>query len=127
MEDLIQQMLSKKVWAVIGSFSGEGKYAYKIFKNLKKLGYRVFPINPKIKNVDGDTCYPNLESLPQIPEVVNLVTPPQVTEKIVGECIRLGIKYIWMQPGAESERAIKTAQNAGLNVIHDACVYSLTR
>ncbi|MDK2821609.1 MAG: uncharacterized protein PWP31_1574 [Clostridia bacterium] len=125
MEDMIQEMLKKKVWAVLGSFAKE-KYGYKIYKNLKKLGYTVYPINPRINKVDEEVCYKDLESLPQIPEVVNLVTPPQATEKIVEQCIRQGIKYIWMQPGAESDSAIKTAKEAGLNVLYNACVYKLT-
>ncbi|MBO8137844.1 MAG: CoA-binding protein [Desulfotomaculum sp.] len=126
MQDIVQEMLMQKVWAVLGSFANEEKWAYKIYKNLKKSGYTVYPVNPRLKEIDGEPCYQNLESLPQVPEVVNLVTPPQATEKIVEQCIKLGIKYVWMQPGAESEEAIKKAENAGLNVIHNTCVYKLT-
>jgi predicted CoA-binding protein len=127
MEDLIQAMLDKKIWAVQGSFANEEKYAYKIYVNLKRLGYTVYPVNPSIREVEGDKCYPDIEALPQVPEVVNLVTPPQVTEKIVEQCIRLGVPYVWMQPGAESPAAIEKGKKAGIGVVHDACVYRLVR
>ena len=52
-----------------------------------------------------------------------MITPPAVTERIVGEAIRHGIEHIWMQPGAESEAAIAACREAGINVIADgSCV-----
>jgi len=50
--------------------------------------------------------YPNLESLPEKPDIVNIVTHPNVTEKIIKECRKLGINKVWMQPGSESQKAI---------------------
>ncbi len=52
-----------------------------------------------------------------------MITPPQVTEKIVEAAIAKGIENIWMQTGAESAAAIAAAEKAGLNVIADgSCV-----
>ncbi|MDI3534176.1 MAG: uncharacterized protein PWQ82_541 [Thermosediminibacterales bacterium] len=125
MEDIIQEMLNKKVWAVMGASTNPEKYGYKIYKKLKDKGYTVYPINPRADKIDGDKCYKGLDELPEVPEVVNLVIPPKHTEKAVEKCIELGIKYLWMQPGAESENAIKSAEQAGLKVVHNACVYML--
>lgn len=121
--DPIDEMLAQKTWAIVGVSSDESKYGYRIFKTLKDQGdYEVYPVNPKLESVEGVRCYPDLSSLPKIPAVVNLVVPPAVTEKVVEEGIRLGVKYFWMQPGAESERAISMAEEVGLKVVHDVCV-----
>jgi len=62
-----------------------------------------------------------LESLPERPEVVDLVVPPAVTEQIVQECERLGLSRVWMQPGAESRAAICYCSEHGIGVVHGAC------
>lgn len=125
MEDLIQAMLEQKVWVVAGSFRNEEKWAYKIYRKLKAKGYTVYALNKAIKQVDGDPSYPTLADLPQIPQVINLVTPPEVSQKLVEESAKLGIQYVWFQPGSDSPEAVKAAEEAGLHVLHNACVYAL--
>lgn len=126
MKDLIQEMLGKKTWAVAGVSTNKEKFGYIIYKRLKEKGYKVYAINPKADEIDGEKCYKDLDELPEVPEVINIVTPPEVTEQIVEKCKALGINYIWMQPGAESEKAIESARKAGLKVLHNTCVYKLT-
>lgn len=118
----IQAMLDQKVWAVVGATDNEDKFGYKIFKMLKKAGYRVFPINPGLRSVMGETCYPSLTALPEKPDAVNFVVPPKVGEKIVAECAELAIKDIWLQPGANGDNVVNAAKKAGLNVIHQSCI-----
>jgi len=118
-------MLDQKVWAVVGSFRNEAKWAYRIYRKLKQRDHTVYAVNPGVKEVDGDPVYPSLADLPEVPAVVNLVTPPPVTEELVKECARLGVRYVWMQPGAESREAVRAAEDAGLAVLHNACVYAL--
>jgi len=122
MEHLIKEFLLQKSFAVVGSFRDESKYAYKILKDLKNKGYEVYPVNPKIKEVEGLKCYPTVMDIPVIVDVVDIVTPPQVTEQIVRECLRKGISRVWMQPGAESDTAIKFCQNNNIKVIYNACI-----
>jgi len=55
-------------------------------------------------------------------DAIALVTPPEATERIVEECKKKGIKYVWMQPGAESENAIKFCEHNNIKVIHDSCL-----
>ncbi|MZP29183.1 CoA-binding protein [Heliobacterium undosum] len=125
MEDLITSMLEQKVWVVAGSFRSEEKWAYKIYRKLKQKGYTVYALNKAIKEVDGDPTYPELKDLPQVPQVINLVTPPEVSRKLVDESKSIGIDYVWFQPGAESAEAVEAAEKAGLKVLHNACVYAL--
>ncbi len=122
MENLIKEFLLQKSFAVIGSFRDESKYAYKILKDLKSKGYEVYPVNPKIKEVEGLKCYPTVLDIPVVVDVVNIVTPPQVTEQIVKQCFQKGITRVWMQPGAESDTAIKFCQENNIKVVYNACV-----
>ncbi|MCS7151891.1 MAG: CoA-binding protein [Endomicrobia bacterium] len=119
---LIKEIISKKIFAVIGSFRNEQKVAYKIFRKLTAKGYKVYPINPTMKEIDGVMCYPSLSELPEKPEVVNIVTPPQVSLEIVKQCKEIGIQYIWLQPGAENEEVIDYCRKNNLKVVYGSCI-----
>lgn len=112
-----------KTWALVGASQNKKKYGNIIFRYLKNnTDYTLYPVNPKIEEVEGQTCYPSLTALPIKPEVVNLVVPPSVCREVVKEGIQLGIKHFWMQPGAEDKEAIEMIKKEGLSVIHGACV-----
>lgn len=122
MENLIKEFLKQKSFAVIGSFRNEGKFAFRIFKRLLELGHEVYPVNPRIENVSGHRCYKSLGEIPFPVDVVDIVTPPQVTERLVEECLARGIRRVWVQPGAESEKAIEFCRNNNIEVVHSLCV-----
>ena len=120
---LIKEYLKKNnVFAVVGASRNPNKYGYKVYKDLKNAGYEVYPINPKADEVLEDKSYSNLKELPKIPDVVDIVVPPKITEKIVAECKKLKIKKIWMQPGSESKESIEYCKKYGIDVLHDVCV-----
>lgn len=122
MEKLISDFLAQKRFVVAGSFRNESKYAYKILKMLKNKGYEVYPVHPTIKEVEGQLCYSSIKDIPFTIDVVNLVTPPPVTEKILVECKDKGIRKIWLQPGAENESAIRFCKENNMEVIYQACM-----
>lgn len=121
-EKLIKSFLEQKTFAVVGSFRNETKYAYKIFKSLTEKGYEVFPVNPGIQEVEGRTCYKTISDIPYDVDVVNIVTPPAITEGIVRECLRKGIKRVWLQPGAENHAVITFCHDNNIELIHGICV-----
>jgi predicted CoA-binding protein len=82
----------------------------------------VYPINPNAEEILGDKCYPSLEALPRKPDVVDVVVPPKVTEHVIETCKRLGITKVWMQPGSESENAIRLCEENGVQTVHGVCV-----
>jgi len=121
--DLIQDFLIKQnVFAVVGVSGNPAKYGHQVYKDLKEAGYVVYAVNPNIDEVLGDRCYHSLIELPEKPDVVDIVVPSSVTEKIVEECKELGIERVWMQPGSESEHAIRFCEENGIKVVHDVCV-----
>lgn len=122
MERLISDFLSQKIFAVAGSFKDESKYAYQILKMLKNKGHEVYPLHPTLEKVDGHVCYKSVKDIPFTIDVINLVTPPQVTERILVECKEKGIKRIWLQPGAESDKAIKFCGDNDMEVVYQVCV-----
>jgi len=122
MENLLEEFLSQKTIAVVGSFRNESKFAYKILMHLKNKGYEVYPVNPNLKEVEGIRCYPSIIDLPLVVDLVDIVTPPKVTEEIVKQCLQKGIKRVWIQPGAESELAIKFCKDNNIKVVYNACI-----
>lgn len=113
----MQAMLAATSYAVVGASRSADKYGFLVYRAVKAAGKRVFPVNPGATEIDGDRCYPALADLPQMPEVAVIVVPPAVTEAAVSECARLGIRQIWMQPGAESAAALATCREHDIAVI----------
>ena len=122
MNRLIEDFLREKTFAVCGSFRNTTKYAYQIFNNLIERGHEVFPVNPGLTEVDGRQCYKRISDIPAAVGVVNIVTPPSVTEDILKECLAIGVKKAWLQPGAESKTAIDFCRDNGISVVHGVCV-----
>ena len=123
----ITEFLSHKIWAVIGVSNNTAKYGHKVYFQLKKAGYEVYAVNPGLDSIAGDTCYPSLGELPTKPDAVSIVVPPKVTEQVIKDCIKLGITRVWMQPGSESDEAIRNGEEHGIEVIHDQCVLIQSR
>jgi predicted CoA-binding protein len=114
--------MAQKKFAVIGASNNPEKYGNQIFKNLKKRGYEVYPVNPGLEELEGTKCYPSLEKVPVKVDVVDFVVPPGVTETVLEDCPRLGLDRIWLQPGSESDAAIEYCHKNNLKVVHGVCV-----
>ncbi|MFC2019246.1 CoA-binding protein [Chloroflexota bacterium] len=122
MQDLIKLFMAQKRFAIVGATDDISKYGHEILHNLINRGYEVYPVNPRLKEIDGIKCYPSLSDLPVKVDIVDFVVPPQVTEGILKECKRLDIKRIWLQPGSESEAALTFCHENKMNVVHGVCV-----
>lgn len=126
--DAINSFFSGKCFAVAGASSDPSKYGNIVFRALIDSGRRVYPINPKGTNIEGHPSFRNLGDLPEIPDSLAIVTPPDVTRRIVADAIALGIRNIWMQPGANDPHASESARAAGANVIDDgSCILVLLK
>ena len=118
---LITDFVNRRVWAVVGASQDRSKFGNRVFRDLRGAGYTVYPVNPKGGNLEGARVYASLAELPQVPDVIDLVVPPAVTEQVVKEAHELGLTRVWMQPGAQSEAAIAYCQQHGIQVVHGAC------
>lgn len=108
-------------FAIVGASQDPSKYGYEVFETLLRYGHRVLPINPKYKEIGGQTCYPSLADLSQIPDVVLTAAPASLSEKIAETCAALGIQYFWMPPGTETEAALEICKQNNVTAIHRFC------
>lgn len=113
----IDDFLSQGPWAVVGASTNREKYGNKVLRCYLQRGRDVYAVNPGETEVEGIECFPSVSALPDDVRGLSIITPPAVTEKIVSEASARGIKRLWMQPGAESARAIDLAEELGLSLI----------
>ena len=111
-----------KSYAVVGASANAEKYGFRVFKHLRDMGFEVFAVNQKGGTLLGERVYRSIGELPKVPDVVVTVVPPMATEQIVEECLRIGVKKVWMQPGSESQRAIGFCRKNGIDVVFNACI-----
>ena len=116
-QDRIQSFLASGPFGVVGASTDRSKYGNKVLRCYQQHGKEVYPINPKAPEVEGLKAYPSLAALPVEVAAISIITPPPATEQVVREAAAAGVKHVWMQPGAESSEAIRTAEALGLNVI----------
>lgn len=123
MQDIAQLLKENNaVIAVVGANDHPSKYGYVIYRDLKRKGYRVLPVNPNAVTVDGDRAFKTLADLPERPTIVNFVTPPAVTLNVLEYCKSAGLTNVWLQPGAEDPTVLKYVQDNGFNYLANACI-----
>ncbi|MDI6730535.1 MAG: CoA-binding protein [Candidatus Altarchaeum sp.] len=114
--------LNDKVITIIGVSKDESKYGFKVFKDLMSKNLRVYGVNPNVDFVLNRKIYKKISEIPEKIDIIVTVVPPKITEQIIDECKSLSINEIWMQPGSESEEAIKKAENFGMKVTYNMCI-----
>jgi len=117
LQQRIDAFLAAAPFAVVGASTIRSKYGNKVLRCYQQHGLEVFPINPREPEVEGLPAFPSLSELPRKPGAISLITPPAITLKVVEEAAALGIRHLWMQPGAESPEALQRAAELGLEVI----------
>lgn len=113
----IEAFLDGSPHAVVGASTNRDKYGNKVLRAYQQRGRAVFPVNPRADEVEGLTAYADLAALPETVHGVSVITPPAISERIVEQAAELGIQHVWLQPGAESNTAIRRAEELGLNLI----------
>jgi predicted CoA-binding protein len=96
-----------------------------VYRRLRERGYEVFAVNPNAREAEGDTCYPNLQSIPGGVDAVVIGTRPEIAEDTMRECAELGIKHVWMHHGggatSVSPAATAYGRQHGITVIDGGC------
>jgi predicted CoA-binding protein len=116
-QEQIQSFLAGRRFAVVGASRDRDKYGNKVLRAYLQNGLDAVPVNPAGGEIEGLAAYADLTQVPGKVDGVSIITPPKVTEQVVAQAVSLGIKHIWMQPGAESPAAVDLAQKSGANVI----------
>ena len=125
----MNEMLNKKVWAVIGATPNQNKTANRIYHTLRSHGYETYAVNPNYTEMeDGSKCYASLDDLPKKAECVDFVIPPNVTLKSLEELDPELYPYVWLQPGTYDKEIVEFAEKKGFKVVHEgACAMAAVR
>ena len=119
MDDILR---SSRTIAVVGLSSRRFRPSYGVAEYMKRAGYQIIPVNPAESEIMGETCYPDLESIPGPVDIVDIFRRSEHVPEIVEAAIRKGAKVIWMQEGVVHEDAARRAMDAGLAVVMDRCI-----
>ncbi len=108
--------------AVVGLSSREDRPSHRVGRYLQSKGYKVIPVNPNEVEILGQRSYPDLVSIPEPVEVVDIFRRASDVSPIVEEAIKVKARVIWMQEGIVNEEAAEKARRAGLEVVMDRCM-----
>jgi len=109
--------------AVVGLSPNPARPSFRVAQGLQGFGYRIIPVRPMVERVLGEKAYPDLESLPELPDIVDVFRASQHVPAIVESCIKLGIKNLWLQEGVINEAAAQRARESGITVVMDRCMW----
>ena len=126
-KEMKEILLSAKTIASFGLSSNQEKESYWIVSYLKEQGYRIIPVNPTATEIMGEKVYPDLESIPDKVDVVQVFRKSEDVPPVVESAIKIGAKVVWMQEGIINEAAAQKAREAGLQVVMDACMRATHR
>lgn len=118
-----QDVLKRYSTIVVVGLSGDSsKPSYRVIDYMRSHGYRIIPVNPTVSEVFGVQCYPDLASVPEPVEFVDVVRRPEFCAEVARDAVAAGAKVVWLQSGIVSPEARRIAENAGLTYIEDRCV-----
>ena len=128
LQSKVEDFLAQKRIAVAGVSSRPSQHPVGnlIYGRLKETGHDVFPVNPNMTSFEGDTCFPDVQSIPDGVDGVVIITRPETTGRIARDCAEAGVKRIWMHSSlgkgsSVSEEAVEFCNRQGMTVIAGAC------
>jgi uncharacterized protein len=121
--DPIREILERsRTIAVVGLSNSPLRPSHGVSAYMQTHGYRIIPVNPKIKGALGERAYPSLLEVPEKIDIVNIFRRPQFVGEIVDQAIQLKVPVIWMQEEVIHDKAAEKARKAGIFVMMDRCI-----
>jgi predicted CoA-binding protein len=118
----LEIMRSARSVALVGVSANPIRSSNFVAAYLIRTPFRTYPVNPAYDNVLGETCYPSLHDLPEVPDIVDVFRRPDAIPAVVDEAIEIGAKVVWLQLGLRHDAAAAKARDAGLRVVQDRCL-----
>lgn len=122
MTKIPEVLASARTIAVVGISSKRYRPSYGVSEYMQRAGYRIVPVNPHETEVLGEKAWPDLDSVPERVDIVNIFRRSECVPEIVEAAIRIGARAVWMQEGVIHEEAAARARAAGLDVVMDRCI-----
>jgi len=119
---IAELLKSSRTIAVVGLSNRRFRPSYGVSEYMQRNGYRIIPVNPSIDAVLGERSYPDLDSVPERVDIVNIFRRSEFVPEIVEAAIRIGARVVWMQEGVVHPEAAARANAAGLAVVMDRCI-----
>ena len=114
----IPELLQKtKTIAVVGLSDKTDRPSYDVARYMQAAGYDIIPVNPNCQSILGMTCYPDLKSIPQKIDMVNVFRRAEDCLRITQEAIALGVGSIWLQLGIHDEASVAAAKKAQIPIV----------
>jgi uncharacterized protein len=121
--DVVEKILgSARTIAVVGLSPSAQRASHGVARYLQRVGYRIFPVNPKVDQVLGERAYASLRDLPEPIDVVDVFRRSEFVGPIVDDAIAIKARAVWLQDGVIDEQAARRARAAGLDVVMDDCM-----
>jgi len=128
MNETIERILAAEKFAVVGASRNPEKYGHMVFADLIAAGKTVWPVNPTATEIDGVQCFASLSGLPGRPDAIVYIVPPAATADGLKQASALGVRDVWLQPGAEPEDVDDLVSRLGLNGVYGGpCILVLLR
>jgi predicted CoA-binding protein len=108
--------------ACVGVSSNPEKTSYEVFAYLVEHGFDMIPVNPTATEILGRKAYPDLGSIPEKIDIVQIFRKPEDVPAVVEQAIRVGARVVWMQEDVIHAEAARTAEAAGLLVVMNRCM-----
>ncbi len=121
-EDIRNILTKYRKVALVGASPKPERDSSDVMRYLIKRGYKVYPVNPRYKEVLGRKCYPSVLNIPDEVEIVDLFIRPELTMSYVEQAIEKGAKVVWFQFGTYEREAFKKAKEAGLTAVAHRCI-----
>ena len=115
-------LLKNHTIAIVGLSANWHRPSFFAAKYLIDHGYRVIPVNPNYEEILGETCYPNLVSIPDEIDIVDLFQKTETTPEYAQQAVEIGAKVVWLQLGITNEETRKICEDAGLDYVDDCCM-----
>ena len=115
-------MRSAKSVALVGVSANPIRSSNFVASYLIRTDFVTYPVNPMYDEVLGMKCYPSLQDLPQVPDIVDIFRREDQIPTVVEEAIAVGAKVVWFQLGLRNDEAARMALDAGLAVVQDRCL-----
>ena len=122
-EDIAWILENCKRIAVVGASPKADRPSYWISEFLISKGFDIILIRPGVKDIIGRQCYPTVQDVPGLIDLVLIFRRSEEVPPIVEEAVEKGVKAIWIQEGIVNPEAFQLAKKAGLKVVMDRCIY----
>jgi predicted CoA-binding protein len=115
-------LAARPVIALVGASLRAERPSHAVMRGLLEAGYAVIPVNPMVREVLGEVCYPDLGSIPHRVDLVDVFRRAEATPEIARAAVEVGARTLWLQLGVVHEGAASIAREAGLLVVMDRCL-----